>query len=127
MDIFAIVALVVAVILIVGYPLVNPAKYQEHGAIKNGSPEHNDLYGAREIAFEALRDLQFEFATGKLSAGDYEQLKGRYELQAAEIMQQIDQLKPRKNKSGESARACPRCHSALSAQDKFCAKCGAKL
>lgn len=127
MDIFAIVALVVVVILIVGYPLANPAKYQEYGGKQNGSPEQNELYGAREIAFEALRDLQFEFATGKLSASDYEQLKGRYELQAAEIMQQLDQLKPRKNKSGESARACPRCHSVMSAQDKFCAKCGAKL
>ncbi len=126
MEILIILALVVAVILLVGYPLVNPLKYQELSATRVARDD-GDLYGKREIVFEALRDLQFEFATGKLSSSDYEQLKTRYELQAAEVMQQIDALKPNKGKNIQGARNCPRCNSAMTAQDKFCTKCGAKL
>lgn len=127
MEIFIILALVAAVILIVAYPLVNPAREQEHGVPALGAPQNNDLYGKREIVFEALRDLQFEFATGKLSVGDYEQLKGHYEVQAAEIMQQIDGLHPGKSKNTQGTRTCSRCNSVMRAQDKFCTKCGAKL
>lgn len=127
MEIFIIIALVVAVILLVGYPLVKPRREQEQGSLTTNPPRDSDLYGKREIVFEALRDLQFEFATGKLSVGDYEQLKGHYEVQAAEIMQQIDVLRPKKQKTGQDMRACPRCNSMMRVQDKFCTKCGAKL
>lgn len=126
MEIFIILALVVAVILLVGFPLVNPLKYQE-SSTTHRVRDDNDLYGKREIVFEALRDLQFEFATGKLSSNDYEQLKTRYELQAAQVMQQIDALKPNKGKNVQGAHNCPRCNSVMTAQDKFCTKCGAKL
>lgn len=127
MEIFVILALVVAVIMIVGYPLVNPRREEEHGVLSATAPRDSDLYGKREIVFEALRDLQFEYATGKLSVGDYEQLKGHYELQAAEIMQQIDSIKPTRSKNAQEPRACPRCGSTMRVQDKFCTKCGAKL
>ena len=126
MELFVILALVVIVIVIVGYPLVNPDKYREPVARSQAANRYDDLYGARENVFDALRDLQFEYATGKLSASDYEQLKGRYEVQAAGILEQIDTLNP-KAKVGDGMRNCPRCNSPMSAQDKFCTKCGAKL
>ncbi len=125
MELFIILALVVIVILIVGYPLVNPDRYREPGARHENANRYDDLYGERENVFDALRDLQFEYATGKLSASDYEQLKARYEVQAAGILQQIDALQPKK--AVEGARACPRCNSIMTMQDKFCTKCGAKL
>jgi hypothetical protein len=127
MEIFIILALVVAVILIVGYPLVNPLRYREQAGSLATQSGNEELYGKREIVFEALRDLQFEFATGKLSAADYEQLKGQYELQAAEVIRQVDALKPTKPRSGQGTRACARCGSSMHVQDKFCTKCGAKL
>lgn len=127
MEIFIILALVAAVILIVGYPLVNSPKGQSQRVPQGITPENNELYGKREIVLEALRDLQFEFATGKLSAGDYEQLKGRYELEAAQVLYKIDALKPGKHKTPAGARTCPRCRAAMTDQEKFCTRCGAKL
>lgn len=125
MEILIILLLIVVVVLIVGYPLVNAEKYREP-ALLAVSGDYDDLYGARETVFEALRDLQFEYATGKLSANDYTQLKSRYEVQAADILSQIDAVQA-KNKNVQGKRACPRCNTVLYAQDKFCAKCGAKL
>ena len=126
MEILIILALVVIVILIVGYPLVNPEKYRDQNALP-ATFQYDDLYGARENAFEALRDLQFEYATGKLSTSDYEQLKARYEVQAADILQQIDAIQPRKTKNAQGTHTCPRCSTVLTAQDKFCTRCGTKL
>jgi flagellar basal body-associated protein FliL len=127
MEILIILALVIAVILLVGYPLVNPLNYQDANVTRTLARDDNDLYGKREIVFEALRDLQFEFATGKLAAADYEQVKATYELQAAQILQQLDALQPNKGKNAQGTRTCPRCHTNMNAQDKFCTKCGAKL
>lgn len=127
MEILIILSLVIIVILLVGYPLVNPLQYLEANGTRALARDDNDLYGKREIVFEALRDLQFEFATGKLAASDYEQLKGTYELQAAQILQQLDALKPGTGKTAQGTRTCPRCHTNMNAHDKFCTKCGAKL
>jgi hypothetical protein len=126
MEIVLILVLVVVVILIVGYPLINPERYRDETVPASASNKYDDLYTERETTFEALRDLQFEYATGKLSQSDYEQLKGRYEVQAANILQQIDGLQT-KSKTAEGTRACPRCKTTMSMQDKFCTKCGAKL
>lgn len=126
MEILLILALVIAVILIVGYPLVNPSRYRGESIPAGASTRYDDLYGERENVFEALRDLQFEYATGKLSTADYEQLKARYEVQAAGILEKIDAVQPRAKNTGGS-RSCPRCHAVMSVQDKFCTKCGAKL
>jgi hypothetical protein len=127
MEVVVVLLLVIVVILILGYPIVNPQRYQNLVPQRNGAGGHQDLYTARETVFEALRDLQFEFATGKLSPTDYEALKARYEVQAAQVLQQIDVLQPRSKPGAHSVRECPRCGSAQNGQDKFCTKCGAKL
>jgi hypothetical protein len=127
MEILIILALVIVVIVIVGYPLINPQRYRGELVPVDASNKYDDLYTARETTFEALRDLQFEYATGKLSQSDYEQLKGRYEVQAADILEQIDGVKATKSKNAQGTRTCPRCKSTMSMQDKFCTKCGAKL
>lgn len=125
MEIIVILALVMAVIVILGYPLVNAQRVPAHASVT--AADDSELLGQREIVFEALRDLQFEYATGKLSTSDYEQLKGRYELQAAQILREIDAQKPDKSGNSQDTIVCPRCHSMMRARDKFCTKCGAKL
>lgn len=126
MELFVILALVLAVTLIIGYPLVNPARYRDLTASGRTSARYNDLCDARENIFETLRDLQFEYATGKLSTADYQQLDARYQAQAAEALRQIDALQPQ-TQNARAPRDCPRCRAAASASDKFCAQCGAKL
>lgn len=126
MEILIILALVILVILIVGYPLVTFQPLHNNGLRTDSLTEYEDLYGAREAAFEALRDLQFEFATGKLSQRDYDSLRVRYEAQAADILRQVDALKPRAKKGAAGAKHCTRCGAPLGGNDRFCTKCGAR-
>ena len=50
------------------------------------SPARADLGARRERAVEALREIEFDQATGKLSDADYAMLKTRYTRQAVAAM-----------------------------------------
>lgn len=49
-------------------------------------PARHDVTARRERAVEALREIEFDRATGKLADGDYEMLKARYTRQAVAAM-----------------------------------------
>ena len=48
------------------------------------------LLSQRDAAYDALRDLDLDFQTGKLSETDYNALREKYKSRAAIILQQID-------------------------------------
>lgn len=128
-------------LVFVGYPLANPRRYNMRKFVTMGDPQYEQLAGAREQAFDALRDFEFDHATGKLSEADYKTLRARYETRAASIMQQLDTLSAAQNVSSSvprapkrrakpapgAERACPRCHAPAAADDRFCQKCGARI
>jgi len=50
------------------------------------SSARHDITARRERAVEALREIEFDRATGKLSDADYDMLKARYTTQAVSAM-----------------------------------------
>jgi zinc-ribbon domain len=134
--VLAVMALIVFVaIFIVGYPLVNAQQYEYADVEFNGNDTLEHLASARNSVFEAIRDLEFDRATGKLSDEDYHQLRARYDVKAAQVLQQIDAFaaskkdytKARVQKAGAGKNTCPRCHQRVEAGDRFCPTCGARL
>ena len=67
------------------------------------------------MAVEALRDLEFDRATGKVSDDDYDSLKARYTTQALTSMR------------AGGAPVCENCGPRPEANAEFCSKCGAAL
>ena len=67
------------------------------------------------LAVEALRDLEFDRATGKVSDDDYESLKARYTTQALTAMR------------AGGAAICENCGPRPEADAEYCSKCGAAL
>ena len=134
MDILIMIAIVFAALIIVGFPLVNSKRYRLAGDGALGVAQFDDLYNERDRLFDALRDLQAEHTTGKLSDSDFQMLTSRYESKTATILQQIDAVEQNQSKSGTShkskskgAGTCPRCHARIEANDHFCFECGYKL
>lgn len=82
--------MVVAVLAAIGYPLIAPPTMRAE-TIREGDEYHKLLY-AREAAYLTLKDLEFDYKTGKLDEDDYRQLKRRYEGEAVAILKHIDQL-----------------------------------
>ena len=69
----------------------------------------------QSAAVDALRELEFDRQTGKISDDDYEPLKARYTEQALAVMRAGD------------ARVCERCGPRAEPDAEFCSKCGASL
>jgi hypothetical protein len=62
----------------------------------------------KDVVYENLRDLNFEYHAGKLSEADYESLKNNMEDQAANVLAEIAQLEtrpvtPRKEREFENS------------------------
>jgi ribosomal protein L40E len=66
-------------------------------------------------AVDALRELEFDRQTGKISGEDYDALKARYTEQALTVM-----------RAGNSA-VCERCGPRPEADAQYCSRCGAAL
>ncbi len=109
------------------------------------NPELRHLERRRQILYDNLKDLQFEYLQGKLSDDDYQSLKAGFLGDLAGIMDTIERLeaatampaKPRaletkeKVKAGSAHRAsmktCPFCQAENPAGHQFCGKCGKGL
>jgi hypothetical protein len=50
-----------------------------------------DLLARKDAALAALKDLEFDYRTRKLSPEDYEELRAIYRVEAAEVLKAMDQ------------------------------------
>lgn len=101
-------ALAVASLCYVLYPL-----FRSEAAMV---PRPRDVAPPRQsAAIEALRELEFDRQTGKISDADYEPMKARYTEQALAVMRAGD------------GRVCERCGPRPEQDAEFCSRCGAAL
>lgn len=49
----------------------------------------------KEVVYENLRDLNFEYKSGKVPENDYQSMKSSLEEEAASILAEISHLEPR--------------------------------
>ncbi len=92
MTIFLQLLLIITVSAVVGYPLFvkKPRSMTGFRSFNpNGLPH---LLIQKEVAYATLKDLDFDFKTGKLSDEDYQELKTQYEKEAIDILEKIDNL-----------------------------------
>jgi len=92
----------------------------------------------RAQIYENLRDLQFEYRTGKLSDADYQLTKTGLQRELAHVLAEIDALRktePPKvqaavaapaavNGTKSTSNACPHCGAQFSQALRFCGECG---
>ncbi len=124
---FVLVAIVLAAVFgIIAYPIINPPRTE-----KTESDALDTLLVQRDSAYQAIRDLDFDYQLGKLSTTDYNSLRERYKARAASALQEIDAMQAAPtNRAGlalEQALRCRNCKTPYELGDKFCRKCGNKL
>lgn len=105
-------ALAVASLCYVLLPL-----FRTTGGITTPPPSPVRTVEQQGFAVDALRELEFDRQTGKISDADYTPLKARYTEQAVVAM-----------RAGEAGgRACLNCGTRPEADAQFCSNCGAPL
>jgi hypothetical protein len=50
------------------------------------------LYERKEVVYDNLRDLNFEYKSGKFTEQDYDAMRGGIEAEAARILDEIEKL-----------------------------------
>lgn len=68
-------------------------------------------------AVDALREIEFDHATGKLSERDYVEMKGAYTARAVQAMRA----------GGAAPRVCASCGPRPEPEAVFCSECGRAL
>lgn len=96
----------------------------------------------RDRALAALKEIEFDRATGKLSDDDYERMKSRFTAEALTALREADAAKEAPARAGQAGdeaveqliasarrrgavrRFCLECGAPLEGKGKFCLECG---
>ena len=110
---------------------------RETGSAAEGEDPEDDL-SPRAVALRALKEIEFDRATGKLSDGDYEALKAKYTADALVALRAEPGTRDEGRGTGLApavARpsspvprpACPTHGPRPESDAQFCSECGARL
>jgi double zinc ribbon protein len=110
------------------------------GALATGgtdaATDPEDDISPQTVALRALKEIEFDRATGKLADGDYESLKGKYTAEALQALRQEGPAKPQAEgrrpasaaaSRAAAARACPTHGPRPESEAEFCSECGRRL
>ena len=83
--------------------------------------------GRKARALDALRELEFEYETGKMAESDYQRLRAHWAKEAIEARDALGESRPEAAGPGAVAASgaeCPVCGAPLRSSAKFCSRCG---
>lgn len=90
--------------------------------------------GQREAVLGALRDLDFDFKTGKVSEEDYQPVRVQLLAEAAQYMEvetkedeQIEALIQNRRKAKTQSTKCNQCGAPMEVGQRFCPRCGSSV
>ena len=136
-----------AAVALVLDPLVRPERVRP--ATPSRDEETDPREQRKELALAALKEIEFDQATGKIDDADYARMKAHYTAEALEAIRDADAaaapvpvepalvavavggaggaaeaLVASKRKAG--GRFCTECGASLEGAGKFCVECGAR-
>ena len=105
-----------------------PASVDGFGLYDEGDDPDDD-FSARAVALRALREIEFDRATGKLSDGDYDGLKAKYTEEALAALRAAEaHVATSTRPSSPRARpVCPTHGPRPEPEAVFCSECGRRL
>ena len=149
------VELTLAVLLAAGavyfvlLPIFRPAPSGSEVGDEDDGADTEEDQSPRAVALRALKEIEFDRATGKLSDADYDELKQKYTALAVETLRDAgwgmrDAQPPSRSahpsslishpvcpthgpRTEPAAQFCGECGHRLSSAHGFCSRCGAAL
>lgn len=81
----------------------------------------------RDAVYSALRDLEHDHETGKVSDADYASMRQELRARAAALIRGEQREKPSAAEARTPDPVCPACQAPARAGDRFCAQCGTRI
>ena len=140
-----------ALVLLAGGYVLRPLFREPEAALNIdllAETELDRLMDRKTVIYRNLKDLEFEYAMGRLSEADYRRLEADYKNDAATILEKLDtlgasedldnamekEIASRKAKlfgpgpgRASETQQCPSCGAEIISGKKFCADCGQRL
>ncbi|MFQ6046321.1 MAG: zinc ribbon domain-containing protein [Gemmatimonadales bacterium] len=116
--------LVAVAFVSLAYPFWKTTAAQGRLQTDPSDSEQARLLREKEGIYAAIKDLQFEYRTGKLSEEDYAQLQKGYRAKALTVIKELDE---RTSVSEPELPRCPACGHANPLISNFCEACGERL
>lgn len=126
MELLTVLVLIAGTALLILWPLFAPPRNGEETPAP--PPETKS-----RAALLAIKELEFDFATGKIAEDDYLTLRRRYEARAVEARQAppppgiSDDALEAEIRAARSRRLCAACAASLPAGARYCPTCGAAV
>lgn len=138
-DVVVILLMAIGFVVFVGEPFVR--RTAAYWLTHDEQPEVEILSLQKETLYTAIRDLDFDFQTGKMDKTDYTELRGRLEGEALQVLRSLDDVDPLAALDKDLERqildlrrqpratddVCRGCGAALEGGEKFCPSCGQSL
>jgi rRNA maturation endonuclease Nob1 len=147
--------IIAAAIFAISYPFLLQRRRGAYSLSEENRNQTVDLNFRKESLYTTIKELDFDFRTGKLSPEDYEELRGKYREKAMALLLEMEKggfpgdidrkieedIKLRRKSADERLAAqgaykgkgnrrrvtCARCGKESLSQNKFCPYCGKKL
>ncbi len=122
--------LAAGVLAAIAYPLIGREVEVAHapGTASEKEAAREALLAQKHLAYENLKELNFDMASGKLSEADYQAMKQEMEAEAIRLLKELDALEGEGGQAPEpDQHTCPSCGRATEPHNSFCPGCGDKL
>ncbi len=86
-------AIIIISLYYIGMPLFRRQVYAIDTSQSVGRNELQRLLVLKENAYATIKDIEFDYKTGKISDDDYQELMTKYKAEAVDILQKIDHFK----------------------------------
>ncbi len=108
METLFILIIFVGVIALIASPFIRATtEVWEASAIDS---KMNRLAAAKESHYKAIKDVDFEYAEGKLSEKDYNELRGYYKEKAIMTVKEMEKIKTSQPKAAGSQQSAVSSH-----------------
>ena len=148
-DLIIMALIAAGLVIFIGEPLVRRHTYETLDSAQDQEVEQLTLQ--KETLYTAIRDLDFDYHTGKVDEHDFTELRSRLENEAIDILRVLDEVDPLASLDDELERqiaalrqtpsipaeaalnglsapsACTHCGIPLQGNENFCAACGHAL
>ena len=131
----ALLGALILVVAVVAF-IIQPVLQGDWASLQQQDDEMTEAEARRRVSLLALRDAEYDFATGKLDEADYKSLKRQLSAEALAALKELEEsgdtdalereiAAARKGLKGEMR--CGACHHQNPAGSRFCGACGAPL
>ena len=131
----ALLGALILVVAVVGF-ILQPVIQGHWASLQQQDDEMSEAEARRRVSLLALRDAEYDFATGKLDESDYRALKRQLSAEALAALKELEASGDTDALEREIAEAregmkdalrCGACHHRNPPGSRFCGACGTPL